>query len=107
MKKRLIEFFESLGITQNAFEDSCGLTRGTITKLNLGLRSDKLAQIASAYPELNLRWLLLGEGEMLLKTSNGGERMDFPSFNVVGKASTVYIGNVDELARAFAEATRK
>ena len=65
MKARLLEFLKSQGISQNAFEDSCNLTRGTITKLNLGLRSDKLAQIASAYPQLNLRWLLLGEGEML------------------------------------------
>lgn len=72
MKTRLLQFIETIGISQNAFEDKCGLTRGTITKLNLGLRTDKLAQIADAFPSLNLRWLLLGEGSMK-KTINSDE----------------------------------
>lgn len=65
MKKRLIEFLTYLKIGQNAFEKRVGLSTGSICNLNHGLRSDKLAQIAAEYPELNMRWLLLGEGEML------------------------------------------
>lgn len=101
MKERLLEFLNSQGISQNAFEDTCGLSRGTISNLNKGVRSDKLALIAKAYPQLNIRWLLLGEGDMLLGITN--EHLP-TSFNVVGTATTVIVSNVDELASAFARA---
>lgn len=101
MKERLLEFLNSQGISQNAFEDTCGLSRGTISNLNKGVRSDKLALIAKAYPQLSIRWLLLGEGDMLLGITN--EHLP-TSFNVVGNATTVIVGNVDELASAFAKA---
>lgn len=65
MKERLLDYLKFRGIGQNAFENLCGLSLGTISKINLGLRGDKLAQIAVACPDLNIRWLLTGDGEML------------------------------------------
>jgi hypothetical protein len=65
MKSRLIQFLNHLQIGQNSFEISVGWSTGTIFNLNKGIRSDKLALLAMKHPELNLRWLLLGEGEML------------------------------------------
>lgn len=50
---------------QNAFESYCGLSLGVVSKINFGMRSDKIAQIAEACPDLNIRWLLTGEGKML------------------------------------------
>lgn len=57
---------------QNAFENYCGLALGTISKINHGIRSDKVELIAKACPDLNIRWLLTGEGEMLIGNSQEG-----------------------------------
>ena len=70
MKSRLIEFLNHLKMGQNSFEISVGWSKGTIFNLNKGIRSDKLALLAAKHPELNLRWLLLGEGDMLTQPEN-------------------------------------
>ena len=91
MKERLLAFYKHLGLSQNGFEDSCGLSRGTISNLNNGMRSDKLAQIAEKYPELNLRWLLLGEGEMMLRNPNT------QPVRMVENAQAVFIANWSDI----------
>lgn len=97
MKERLLEYLKYRQLGQNAFEDSCGISQGTINKLNHGIRSDKLALIAKACPDLNLRWLLLGEGSMVLENSNDKESSEnhdkIPSVNVIGSAQAVFIAN--------------
>lgn len=49
------------GITANAFETKAGWSPSTIYNLNKGIRTDKLAQAAEAFPDLNIRWLITGE----------------------------------------------
>lgn len=66
MRDRLTQFARvSYGKGQTYFEDYCGLSGGTISssKRN-GMSALNLARIASRCPELDLRWLLTGEGEM-------------------------------------------
>lgn len=65
MKERLLKYLEYRKIGQNSFEKSVGWSNGTIYNLTNGIRSDKLASMAKICPDLNLRWLLLGEGQML------------------------------------------
>ena len=66
-KARLVKFFsENLGMTQNSFEDSCGITHGTISSIKVkGPSVDVLAKISSRYPQLDMNWLVSGAGEML------------------------------------------
>lgn len=75
-KARLVKFFsEHLGMTQNSFEDSCGITHGTISSIKVkGPSVDVLAKISSTYPQLNLNWLVSGGGKML-----NGESTPSPS----------------------------
>lgn len=65
MKDRLLAYCEFKGITPNAFEGKAGWSPSTIYNMNKGVRSDKLANVAIAFPDLDLRWLLTGQGEML------------------------------------------
>ena len=55
---------EHLGITAAALERACGWSGGTITTATDGLSAKKIASLHSAYPEINLTWLITGEGEM-------------------------------------------
>ena len=65
-KERLIEFArKQYDMGQTNFEAFTGIAPGSITKIRPGLSTSSLATIAERCPELSLRWLLLGEGEML------------------------------------------
>lgn len=65
-KERLIEFArKQYDMGQTNFEAFTGIAPGSINKIRSGISTSSLAKIAERCPELSLRWLLLGEGEML------------------------------------------
>ena len=64
-KERIKEFINSIGMTNSSFEKSLSLSNGYINSMRKGLGYDKLEQISIVYPELNMGWLLTGEGNML------------------------------------------
>ena len=65
VKQRLTQFLKYLGISQRQFERSVGLGNGYITNMSKGLGVEKTSTIKEVYPQLNIGWLLSGEGEML------------------------------------------
>ena len=67
VKQRLVIYIKHLGITVRDFERRCNLSNGYIRGLKDSPRPNRLADILSAYPQLNKTWLLTGEGEMLLQ----------------------------------------
>lgn len=72
-KERLIEFArKQYDMGQTNFEAFTGIAPGSINKIRSGISTSSLAKIAERCPELSLRWLLLGEGEMLER--GGGAR---------------------------------
>ena len=53
---------------QTRFEDYCGLSRGIINKIGeAGPSATTLMKVLRSCPDLNARWLITGEGEMLEK----------------------------------------
>jgi len=65
---RLNEFVLILKISQNAFAQSIGVTKGFLNDVLNGRKGAGLNLIintAKAYRNLNIRWLLTGEGYML------------------------------------------
>jgi hypothetical protein len=65
IKQRLIMFLKHLGIGQGKFEKNTDIGNGTVNNIKDGIGSPKLAKIITCYPELNIKWLLTGEGKML------------------------------------------
>lgn len=74
-KERLIEFLKYKNIGQNKFERMCGLSLGYISKLRIEPSPTKLRGIINAFPELNEKWLLTGEGNMLNDSDVSGTEM--------------------------------
>ena len=72
MRNRLKEFIGSQGLSIRTFEEKIRCTNGRIQKFikndNM-FSADVLIKIASNFPQLNIYWLLLGEGEMYRKMS--------------------------------------
>lgn len=68
---RLILFQQSVKETiggQNKFEAYTGISTGYISNMNKnsgGISSDVMLKLKDKFPDLNLNWLITGEGEML------------------------------------------
>jgi hypothetical protein len=68
MIKRLSEFIKKQGISVRAFEQKISASDGMIRRAisnNTDIQCKWMANIADNYPQLNLEWLLTGNGQML------------------------------------------
>lgn len=63
-KERFINYLKEKGIGQTAFEAKAGLSRGSLAQ-KTGLTVSSLEKIAASCADLNLEWLITGQGEML------------------------------------------
>lgn len=64
-KDRLLSFLAEKKISKNKCEELCGWSRGYLSILKGDLGSEKLASLTRVFKELNLLWLITGEGEMI------------------------------------------
>lgn len=74
---RLAAFVKHTGLSDNQFTIKTGLSNGllgNITKKKASFTNDTAEKILSAFPQLNIDWILRGKGEMLL--------MDEPSLSL-------------------------
>lgn len=102
-KARLVKFFsENLGMTQNSFEDSCGITHGTISSIKVkGPSVDVLAKISSRYPQLDMNWLVSGAGDMLKTAAPSPSSRSLPLIPAEAFAGPGLPGYEDERIEDF------
>ena len=65
VKDRLTAFLDKKGINKSEFGRTIGVSAAFVSSIRQSIQPDKLSKIAVAYPDLNIEWLLTGEGEML------------------------------------------
>lgn len=65
VKERLKLFLRELNIKGIDFCSSIGVSSGFISGMRESIQPDKLKSIAINYPELNIGWLMTGQGKML------------------------------------------
>lgn len=63
-KERIVQFLEKQSISKTRFYSQTGVANGTLDKKS-GITGDTITKIYNAYPEINLEWLISGEGDML------------------------------------------
>ena len=63
IKQRILYFADTLGISKREFYTKIGVSRGTLES-NTGITEDILAKFIAIFPEIDLYWLILGEGSM-------------------------------------------
>ncbi len=61
---RILDFLESQGIKKSTFYQKIGVANGYLDKVK-ELGADKIESIISSYPNLNLSWIITGEGPMI------------------------------------------
>ncbi len=67
VKERLVEFLEHKGINKSEFGRRIGVSSAFVTSMRKSIQPDKIHAIRQEFPDLNIDWLLTGEGEMLAK----------------------------------------
>lgn len=65
MKERIKIYLKEKRITQKEFCDSIGVMSSYLSSTNKNIPLKKLTKIQSVYPELNIDWLMTGQGSML------------------------------------------
>lgn len=81
LKDRLKLFLKEKGISQRKFELAIGKSNGYVNNIVKTIGADVLNSIKSAYPDLNINWLLSGEGQMT--TCNSFENSDILTDNEI------------------------
>ena len=89
VKDRLLQFLKATGIKKGTFEKRCGFSNGYMNQLRHEPSREKIEIIISKYPELNFKWLMTGEGKMMVELapdlSKGTARV-IEVYNKSGKA---------------------
>ena len=70
VQERLNKFIEYLNISVSQFEQSIGVGNGFVAGTNARMRNSSKNLISTRYPELNMDWLIRGDGDMLNKQNN-------------------------------------
>lgn len=76
LKSRLIEFIASKGMSIRRFEIECGLPNAYVSNIRNNITSRRLEVITAKFPDLNLQWLMTGEGSMSRNESSEGSGTD-------------------------------
>lgn len=66
-KERLQEFVKHKGYGRNKFEEQIGISIGYLSSRSISITSDVIEKVAHAFPELDVNWLITGNGEMYKK----------------------------------------
>lgn len=69
IRERLIKYLENKGVSKYRFYQETGLSNGFLDKEG-SIRSDICEKISYQYPDLNLNWLLTGNGNMKIGNEN-------------------------------------
>lgn len=105
-KSRLVEFARTqYNMGQNKFEEYCGISRGIINAIkDTGISTTTLTKIIVKCPELNVRWLLLGEergGAMLMdeykvvtSNENNSEGKEEIATNIIHASNSSINGDI-------------
>lgn len=77
VRDRLKQFIEYKGISVRAFQLSANLSNSFVASIDQSIAHKTQIKIQKAFPELNMTWLLLGEGNML-RESNVTQTTNIP-----------------------------
>lgn len=105
--KRLGEYMAYAGLNDNQVTVQCGLSTGVVgnaRKKGKSLNGNNIVKILSVYKDLNARWFLTGEGEMLstVETASNTELAAF-----LKKQNKELMEKIEQLNRELGDRDRQ
>ncbi len=65
IKERLLKFIESRSLSVRRFEIECGFPNAYVSNMKRTMTPQRIDALSKRFPELNIVWLMTGNGEML------------------------------------------
>ena len=98
IKRNILRYLESKGISQYQCYKDTGITRGVLGQ-STGISEDNLIKFLDHYRDVSIEWLITGEGEMLLDESATRTTQHVTGNNnaVAGRDLTTSTANIPEL----------
>lgn len=96
VKDRLMKYLEYKELSMRKFSLSCGMSESYVRSIRNSIQPDKMSVISTNYPDLNMGWIMTGEGQML-KQTNPEEKIISPEASVI---TTNYIPLIPISAQA-------
>ena len=90
-KANLLNYLELKGVKKATFYKNTGLSNGFLDK-NDNISSDKIEIIISVYSDIDLNWLITGNGEMLKVTGDRGLYIDEQNSEIITKEAQSCVG---------------
>ena len=81
IKDRFNLFLKYKGFGQARFAELAGLSKGFINSVTDNVTTKSLTMIQSAFPELDIDWLLTGNGQMLKEESTTNDASELTNEN--------------------------
>lgn len=91
IQSRFMEFISYKGLSKRRFQHNIGVSNSYIQNIVNSVSDDVLNRIHILYPELNTKWLLTGDGEMLNPTHGITQHQNGGSNN----SQTITVGQSD------------
>lgn len=83
VKERIKEYLVYKNISMRKFTIKIGVSPSYVNNINKSIQPDKIDSITKCYPDLNISWLLTGEGNMI----KSEEANFLPNENIVVSVS--------------------
>lgn len=98
IKRNILRYLESKGISQYQCYKDTGITRGVLGQ-STGISEDNLIKFLDHYRDVSTEWLITGEGDMLLDESaiRTTQHVTGNNNTVAGRDLTTSTANIPEL----------
>jgi phage repressor protein C with HTH and peptisase S24 domain len=88
IKRNIMQYLDSVGITPYKFYKASGVARGTLSNFS-GMSEDNIAKFLAYAPDVNPEWLLTGKGKMT-KGDSTAYRITEARDNISSEKQAVY-----------------
>lgn len=93
VKDRLAAYLAAKKVNKSEFGRRIGVSSSYISSMRKSIQPDKAASIAREFPDLNMSWLMTGDGPMLVEERDGlSGSVDRSSHHVSGEGNVVASG---------------
>ena len=72
--ERLMAYIKSRGDSVRGFERAIGVSNGWVSDVKSKVDINAMSEISLKFPDLNIRWLFSGEGEMIRSTGHEADQ---------------------------------
>ena len=96
VKERLLEYLKANRITQAEFGRMMGVSTAYVSTMRESLSLDMQKKVKAAFPDLNMQWLLFGEGDMIIKGAGTCTQIGQNTYN--NNSSSALEKAIDEIA---------